>query len=57
MTPEEVLPDQLLAAIRGRAAGYDRENGFFVEDLEQLTAAGYLKLFVSTSDGGLGLGL
>jgi alkylation response protein AidB-like acyl-CoA dehydrogenase len=57
MTPEEVLPAQLLAAIRGRAAGYDRENGFFVEDLEQLTAAGYLKLFVSTSDGGLGLGL
>ncbi|MEO8283528.1 MAG: acyl-CoA dehydrogenase family protein [Pseudarthrobacter sp.] len=57
MTPEEVLPDQLLAAIRARAAGYDRDNAFFVEDLEELTAAGYLKLFVPTSDGGLGLGL
>jgi alkylation response protein AidB-like acyl-CoA dehydrogenase len=57
MTPEEVLPDQLLDAIRGRAAGYDRDNAFFVEDLEQLTAAGYLKVFVPTSDGGLGLGL
>jgi alkylation response protein AidB-like acyl-CoA dehydrogenase len=57
MTPEEVLPDQLLEAIRARAAGYDRDNAFFVEDLEELTAAGYLKLFVPTSDGGLGLGL
>ena len=57
MTPEEVLPDQLLAAIRARAAGYDRDNAFFVEDLEELTAAGYLKLFVPKSDGGLGLGL
>jgi alkylation response protein AidB-like acyl-CoA dehydrogenase len=57
MTPEEVLPDQVLDAIRGRAAGYDRDNAFFVEDLEQLTAAGYLKVFVPASDGGLGLGL
>ncbi|MGO4187655.1 acyl-CoA dehydrogenase family protein [Pseudarthrobacter sp. TAF60_1] len=57
MTPEEVLPDQLLEAIRARAAGYDRDNAFFFEDLEELTAAGYLKLFVPTSDGGLGLGL
>ncbi|WP_255770218.1 acyl-CoA dehydrogenase family protein [Pseudarthrobacter sulfonivorans] len=57
MTPEEVLPDQLLESIRARAAGYDRDNAFFAEDLEELTAAGYLKLFVPTSDGGLGLGL
>ncbi|WP_320538242.1 acyl-CoA dehydrogenase family protein [Pseudarthrobacter sp. IC2-21] len=57
MTPEEVLPDHLLEGIRARAAGYDRDNAFFTEDLEELTAAGYLKLFVPTSDGGLGLGL
>lgn len=57
MTPEEVLPEALLEAIRGRAAGYDRDNSFFFEDLEELTAAGYLKMFVPTSDGGLGFGL
>ncbi|WP_395639096.1 acyl-CoA dehydrogenase family protein [Pseudolysinimonas sp.] len=36
MTPE------LLATIRSRAAGYDRENRFFTEDLDDLRAAGYL---------------
>lgn len=34
MTPEEVLPEPLLEAIRGRAARYDRANTFFFEDLE-----------------------
>jgi len=57
MTPEDVLPEDLLLRIRGRAAAYDRDNAFFQEDLEELTAAGYLKLFVPVSDGGLGLGL
>ena len=57
MTPEEVLPDALLERIRGRAAGYDRENAFFHEDLEELIGAGYLKLFVPADDGGLGSGL
>lgn len=57
MTPEEVLPAGLLEGIRGRAARYDRNNEFFAEDLEELAAAGYLKLFVPASDGGLGLGL
>ena len=57
MTPEEVLPDRLLEGIRGRAARYDRDNAFFAEDLAELTAAGYLKLFVPASDGGMGLGL
>ncbi|MET3720412.1 acyl-CoA dehydrogenase family protein [Arthrobacter sp. UYEF21] len=57
MTPEELLPDPLLEGIRSRAARYDRDNSFFAEDLEELTAAGYLRLFVPTSDGGLGLGL
>ena len=57
MTPEEVLPDALLERIRGRAAGYDRENAFFHEDLEELVGAGYLKMFVPADDGGMGFGL
>lgn len=57
MTPEDVLPDPLLERIRERAAGYDRDNAFFHEDLQELAGAGYLKLFVPASDGGMGLGL
>jgi alkylation response protein AidB-like acyl-CoA dehydrogenase len=57
MTPEEILPDGLLERIRGRAAGYDRDNAFFHEDLQELAEAGYLKLFVPVDDGGKGLGL
>jgi alkylation response protein AidB-like acyl-CoA dehydrogenase len=57
MTPEDVLPDELLERIRGRAAGYDRDNAFFHEDLHELVEAGYLKLFVPTDNGGKGLGL
>jgi alkylation response protein AidB-like acyl-CoA dehydrogenase len=57
MTPEEVLPDALLERIRARAAGYDRDNAFFHEDLQELAEAGYLKLFVPAADGGKGLGL
>ena len=57
MTPEDVLPEPLLERIRGRAAGYDRDNAFFHEDLAELVEAGYLKLFVPTSDGGMGFGL
>ena len=57
MTPEDLLPDELLERIRGRAAAYDRDNAFFHEDLPELAAAGYLKLFVPASDGGAGLGL
>lgn len=36
------LTEDLLARIRSRAAGYDRDNAFFTEDLEELRAAGYL---------------
>ncbi|HEY9355484.1 MAG TPA: acyl-CoA dehydrogenase family protein [Arthrobacter sp.] len=57
MTPEDVLPETLLDRVRRRAAAYDRDNAFFHEDLGELAAAGYLKLFVPPSDGGLGLGL
>lgn len=54
---DEILPDRLLARIRSRAAGYDQNNAFFHEDLAELRDAGYLKIFVPRSDGGLGLGL
>jgi alkylation response protein AidB-like acyl-CoA dehydrogenase len=37
-----VLTQELLERIRSRAAGYDRDNAFFTEDLEELKAAGYL---------------
>ncbi|TQJ36476.1 acyl-CoA dehydrogenase family protein [Arthrobacter sp. SLBN-122] len=57
MTPDDLLPDELLERIRGRAAGYDQDNAFFHEDLRELAEAGYLKLFVPASDGGAGLGL
>ncbi|MFJ4026131.1 acyl-CoA dehydrogenase family protein [Paenarthrobacter sp. NPDC089989] len=57
MVPEDFLPDELLERLRGRAAGYDRDNAFFHEDLADLAGAGYLKAFVPASDGGLGLGL
>ena len=38
-----VLNSELLARIRERAAGYDRDNAFFVEDLDDLRQAGYLR--------------
>ncbi len=37
-----MLTPELLERIRSRAAGYDRDNAFFTEDLEELRAAGYL---------------
>jgi len=37
-----VLTQPLLDRIRSRAAGYDRDNAFFTEDLDELRAAGYL---------------
>jgi alkylation response protein AidB-like acyl-CoA dehydrogenase len=57
MTLDEILPDGLLERIRSRASGYDQNNSFFHEDLDELRDAGYLKIFVPKSDGGLGLGL
>lgn len=37
-----VLTPELLTRIRERAAGYDRDNAFFIEDLDELRLAGYL---------------
>jgi alkylation response protein AidB-like acyl-CoA dehydrogenase len=52
-----ILSDDLLASIHSRAAGYDRENAFFTEDLDDLRAAGYLTALVPKDLGGLGLSL
>ncbi len=52
-----VLSDAVLTRIGGRAAGYDRDNSFFHEDLDDLREAGYLRLAVPAELGGLGLTL
>jgi alkylation response protein AidB-like acyl-CoA dehydrogenase len=52
-----ILDDELLARIHDRAAGYDRDNAFFTEDLAELTAAGYLSALVPVELGGSGLSL
>jgi len=40
--PGSRLDVALLARIRARAAGYDRDNAFFDDDLDELRAAGHL---------------
>jgi len=55
--PRTLLTDELLDDVRSRAAGYDRDNAFFTEDLAALTDAGYLRALVPASFGGGGLGL
>lgn len=51
------LSNDLLEAIRSRAATHDRDNTFFTQDLKDLKAAGYLTAFVPTEFGGGGLTL
>jgi alkylation response protein AidB-like acyl-CoA dehydrogenase len=55
--PAAILPDDLLARFRERAAVHDRENTFPEDDLADLSAAGYLAILVPTELGGAGLGL
>lgn len=57
MALTELLPDALLDEFRVRAKGYDERNEFFHEDLAELKSRGYLAMFVSTENGGLGFGL
>ncbi len=51
------LPDDLLHRIRARADGYDRDNAFFTEDLNDLAAIGYLRSLVPEALGGGGASL
>ncbi len=55
--PSTILDDALLERIRSRAATHDRENTFPHDDLDELTAAGYLAILVPRELGGAGLGL
>ena len=52
-----ILSDELLERIAARAAGYDRDNAFPVEDFEELRGAGYLTAMVPEGLGGAGLSL
>lgn len=51
---DSILSDALLERLGARADGYDRENRFFHEDLEDLRAISYLTLAVPAELGGLG---
>jgi alkylation response protein AidB-like acyl-CoA dehydrogenase len=51
------VPDELLHRIAERAPGYDAANAFCTEDLDELRAAGYLRIAVPVEQGGAGLGL
>src|SRR3954449_9641598 len=53
----DLLTDDMLARFDERAPVYDRENRFFDEDFEELTASGYLKSTIPTDYGGAGLSL
>lgn len=52
-----ILTDELLDRIHSRAAGYDRDNAFCAEDVDELRSAGYLTALVPASYGGGGLSL
>ena len=56
-SPEPLLTDDVIERIRSRAAGHDRENSFFDEDLAELVALGYLRALVPVEFGGLGFTL
>ncbi|HEY0188943.1 MAG TPA: acyl-CoA dehydrogenase family protein [Cellulomonas sp.] len=55
--PTVLLTDELLARVAARADGHDRANTFPHDDLDDLSAAGYLRAFVPVRLGGAGLGL
>jgi alkylation response protein AidB-like acyl-CoA dehydrogenase len=55
--PAALLPDDLLARFRDRAAVHDRENTFPHDDLAELRERGYLAILVPRALGGGGLGL
>jgi alkylation response protein AidB-like acyl-CoA dehydrogenase len=47
----------MLMRFRGRAAAYDKENRFALEDFDELVGAGFLKMPVPREMGGLGYNL
>lgn len=57
LAADSILSDEFLERVGARADGYDRENRFFYEDLEDLRSIDYLTLAVPAELGGLGLRL
>jgi alkylation response protein AidB-like acyl-CoA dehydrogenase len=55
MSSRTVLSEDLLERCAQRAADYDRENRFFMEDFEELRQANYLLAAVTKEFGELGL--
>ena len=54
---QQLLADDMLERFEERAPLYDRENRFFQEDFDELTASGYLNAPLPTDLGGSGLNL
>ncbi len=57
MSTANPIPADLLERIAARAPGYDAANAFCAEDLDELRAAGWLRLGIPTEQGGQDLGL
>ena len=56
-TAQSKLSEALLEKCRERAPMYDRENRFCQEDLDELKAAGYLRMGIPRELGGFGMTL
>jgi alkylation response protein AidB-like acyl-CoA dehydrogenase len=54
---DQLVTDEMLERFDARTMGYDRDNAFFHEDLEELRASGYLLASVPPEFGGAGLSL
>lgn len=55
MTTSGFLRDELIDACGQRAAGYDRENRFFIDDWEAIKGTGFLKINTPKDLGGYGM--
>jgi alkylation response protein AidB-like acyl-CoA dehydrogenase len=55
--PTSMLSDELLLRCHDRAPRYERDRAFFTEDVDELRAAGYLRLPLPVEFGGPGLSL
>jgi len=55
MTTTGFLRDELIEACGERAAGYDRDNKFFLEDWDAIKGTGFLKINTPKELGGYGM--
>ena len=56
-TIADVLDTQMLERFRARAAAYDAENTFCIDDFNELKDAGYLRAMLPAERGGFGWGM